>query len=244
MSIRVSPRPGEPKRNVLMSDLDEAINQLNTLLYSVMRDKNAEKPIPPFVFIMFARLFGFSHGYAWYWARWGYFRNEQAPTIFRPKAELLLLCAPDFLLHKDQIAQKNSSHALTPALAFITSLRHVMHILAVDPILIDTGQHEPIYDKPRTYADVQNEIAKRLAIPLQEYSAHCKLGTKEFTIKATQLREADTEAVLLSRKQRIIAQTRGQYCTKRVHVVEEITARQVELLKPIKKERKTKQEAE
>lgn len=119
-----------------------------------------------------------------------------------------------------------------------------MQVLAIDPILIDTGQHEPIYDKPRTYADVQHEIAKRLAIPLQEYSAHCKLGAKEYTIKATQPRDADTGEVLLSRKQRIIAQTRSLYCIKREDVIKEIAVRQEMLMKQEKKQQKTKQEEE
>jgi len=241
--LKVSPRPGIPRHKILITDLDEAINQLNTFLFSVMTDKSAEKPIPPFIFWMFACLYGFSEALAWYFTPSNPLTGTQLPSSFRPTEELLLLCAPDFLLHKDRLAQKVFPRILlSSALPFATSLRQAMQVLATDPILVDTGQHEPMYDKPRTYADVQHEIAKRLAVPFQVYSARCKLGTKEYTIQAERLRDADTEHVWTERRDRIILRTRRCYCSKREDVDREIAERQAILIKPEKKQQRSKQD--
>ncbi len=172
--ILVSLGQGQPRRKVQMSDLDEACNQLNTFLFSIMRDRDAHKPLPPFVVYQFARLFGFSQGFAWYFTRRSFWTTYELPSIFFPRQPLLLLCDPDFLLHNNQIAQTISPNVLSSAFGFMTSFRLTMQVLADDPILIDTGQHEPIYDKPRSYQDVQNEIANQL-VGLPDFMARVRI---------------------------------------------------------------------
>ncbi len=183
--VSVSPRPGEPRHKILIADLDEALQQLNTFLFRVMTDRSAEKPIPPLVFWMFASLYGFSDWLAWYLTPWNPLNGNPLPSFFRPREALLLLCAPDFLMHKDRVAQTVFPNILSSALTFVTCLRQAMQVLAIDPILVDTGQHEPIYDKPRTYADVQNEIATRLA-NLPKFTARVKIiGTGDTPVEHT-----------------------------------------------------------
>src|SRR5260370_41794985 len=103
-----------------------------------MPDRSAQKPLPPFVLWMFASLYGFSDGLAWYFTPVNIWNGEQMPSMFRPKEELLLLCSPEFLLHRDRVAKKVFSSVLSPALGFITRLRQAMVALARDPILVAT----------------------------------------------------------------------------------------------------------
>ena len=235
--VRVSPRLGERRRKVQISDLDEACHQLNKLLFSVMADRDAQKPIPPFVFFQFAKLFGFSKGFAWYFTRWSFWTSHELPSIFHPREPLLLLCAPDFLTHSQQLAQSIPPDRLSPALAFIASLRLVMLVLADDPILINTGQHEPIYDKPRTYQDVQNEIATRLA-NLPKFTARVKMiGSDdkpvEHTVKTLKPERGFRGIALQDRIESIRANNiRDKYCLQRSDVEEEIRKRQDQCCEP------------
>jgi hypothetical protein len=229
--VNVSPRPGEPRHKILIADLDEALQQLNTFLFSVMADRSAEKPIPPLVFWMFASLYGFSDWLAWYLTPWNPLNGNLLPSIFRPKEELLLLCAPDFLMHKDRVAQRVFPNILSSALTFVTSLRQAMQVLAVDPILVDTGQHEPIYDKPRTYADVQNEIATRLA-NLPKFTARVKIigigdTPVEHTIKTLEPERGFRGIALQERIARIQGRDRTDgYTRPKQDIAEEIRVRQ------------------
>ena len=78
-------------------------------------------------------------------------------------------------------------HIVYPGEAFVkllTSLRHTMAILAQEPILVDTGQHEPMYDKPRTYADMQNETASKLAT-LPTFTALARIVTENSAVEYT-----------------------------------------------------------
>ena len=71
-----------------------------------------------------------------------------------------------------------------PGPAFIRmlrSLRETMAILAAEPVMVDTGQYQPVY-RQRTYQDMENEIANSLS-QLPNYHARVKLLTGEHTIR-------------------------------------------------------------
>ncbi len=229
--VRVSPRQGLPRRKVQISDLDEACHQLNRLFFSIMTDRDANIPIPPFIFFQFARLFGFSGGLAWYFTRWSFWTSHELPSIFYAKQALLLICAPDCQVHMQELTQMIPAHRLSSALAFTASLRLVMQILASDPILINTGQHEPIFDKPRTYQDVQNEIATRFA-NLPKFTARVKTidvngSPIEYTVKTITPERGFRGVSLQDRIDRIRANNiKDGYCRQRAEVEEEIRLRQ------------------
>src|SRR5258708_5213347 len=129
---------------------------------------------------------------------------------------------------------------------FLTSLRFLANLHCAQLALsrrkietMDSGQYEPDTRKhplvtQRTYPEMESKIANELANPAQEFTARCKLGTKEYTSQAEEtetLRKADAPAVVQARRDRIIEQTRLQYCKKREDVVREIKARQDALTK-------------
>ena len=58
----------------------------------------------------------------------------------------------------------------------------VGQLLQEDPILVNTGQHEPIYGPPRSYGDVQAQIANELA-NLPRYTARAKVLGAEHTVR-------------------------------------------------------------
>jgi len=105
-----------------------------------------------------------------------------------------------------------------------------MEALAIDPILVDTGQHEPIFDKPRQYADVQNEIATRLA-NLPKFTAQVKIvgadgNSVEHTIQTSAPEQGLGKGALKDRIERIRTQNmREGFIRLRQEVEEEIRVR-------------------
>jgi hypothetical protein len=118
-----------------------------------------------------------------------------------------------------------------------------MEVLAADPVMVDSGQFEPILDKPRTYADVQNQIATDLA-NLPQYHARCKLGHTELVLQTVPLPQPVSDTVFAERTNLIVARTRSDYCKPRQVVEEEITTRQEKLIKLEVKQQRTVQEGE
>jgi len=86
------------------------------------------------------------------------------------------------------------------------------------------GQLDPVYEKPRPYSDVKEQIANELTL-LPKYQARCKLttetGTREVTIKTLNF----TEAVDTKRAERIRDVSRWIYGQPREKVEEEIERR-------------------
>lgn len=113
-------------------------------------------------------------------------------------------------------------------LEFFRALHAIAIALRQVPILLDSGQYEPIYDRPRTYADVQNEIATTLVI-LKPYHARCRLrqGNQlvEYTIKTFPPTPISDPQEAAARVERIRAQSRGKYCRPRDEVEREIDQR-------------------
>lgn len=58
--------------------------------------------------------------------------------------------------------------------SFVGNLSALGMELAHNPILVDTGQWNPVYDRPRSYADIENEIASIL-VNLPKFRAKAKL---------------------------------------------------------------------
>ena len=60
----------------------------------------------------------------------------------------------------------------------LLSIKDVMRALAAIPIEADSGQRIKKFrlPPPRSYDDMRNEVATRLAHPKQPFTARCKLG--------------------------------------------------------------------
>ena len=101
--------------------------------------------------------------------------------------------------------------------------------LAESPIMVDSGQYEPIYGQPRPYADVVNEIASSLA-NLHPYHARCKTlqGDRVVEHNIRTLPAANTgEAEEVGRRtEKIRESTRRQYARPREEVRQQIRERQ------------------
>jgi hypothetical protein len=123
---------------------------------------------------------------------------------------------------------------------FLCALMTLGRLLGKEPILSDSAKLEPIYDRPRTYADVQDEIASALA-NLPNRRARCKIVQgqmlSEHTIETLApdrpRGEGVPELALMppgtdpgSRLQRIVERSRANYAKSRELVAAEIAARQ------------------
>jgi len=107
--------------------------------------------------------------------------------------------------------------------------REFITLLADDPILVDTGQYREVRDKPRPYADVQKEIANKLA-NAPNYTARIKTLSGQTTITTLPQEAGLTGEALATRRGAVQKQTRAAHCRPREMVEEEIAARQAALM--------------
>lgn len=215
-------------------------NKLNNLFYEVMKDRNPLKPFDSGDMTIIMKMI------------------EAYPFVMSFPKMLEALCDPSPNMHLsaldalDQGAQNvgrglllagvtgslggafgNKEHAKRIR-AIITGLRQLMYILAQEPILVDSGQWEPIYDKPRTYADVENEIASTLA-NLPNRQAKVKILSEEYLIDTLAPAPGLTGSALDDLLRDITQQTVSRYCRDRRIVEGEILERQEALLVPLVK---------
>ncbi len=216
-----------------VDDLREGIHELNNTLYACMVDHDAYRPISPYTLLAASFCFKFTQGIGLGMGLLlgkGY--NVELKHRFKPRQITLDLCQPDVFSHLEELKfQVSKKEKFNQAIAFLRSLRSTMEALAVDPILVDTGQHELIYDTPRTYADVQNEIATRLA-NLPKFTARVKIvGANdkpvEYTIQTLSPDRGVGKVILQERIERIREHNICDgYIRSRQEVEEEIRTRQ------------------
>ena len=126
-------------------------------------------------------------------------------------------------------------------LQFSSALSFAAGVLGRYPIMVDSPQFKDVPGIQRTFADMVNEMA--LELPnLPHYTAYCKLISGKYTIRIDDKKAPDAQSVVVARTQKIIEQTRKLYCKKRTDVEKEIADRQAELTKPLKPQKKAKQD--
>jgi hypothetical protein len=140
---------------------------------------------------------------------------------------------PNFLNDTEAVAKLLKKHAkrrlaesvfvsrvTTPGPSFIAmlkSLRHTMALLAKEPILVDTGQYQPVF-RQRTYTDMAAQIANELS-QQENYTARVKTLTgEEHTIRTNPLSTRLTDT---ARIQHIKEHMREQGLCRPAHEVEE-----------------------
>jgi hypothetical protein len=207
-------------------------NRLNNLFYEVMRDRDADKPFDTGDMTVILKML------------------EAYPFVQSFPNMLVDLCDPNPAVHLpaldtlDAGAQNigrslatsflmggklnNKEHARRVR-STITGFRQLMHILALDPILVDSGQFEPIYDKPRTYADCENQIASDLANQPNR-QAKVKIIEAEYEIATLPPVPGLVGSELDSRLALIREATVTTYCRERRFVEEEMIERQEQLI--------------
>lgn len=215
----------------LQADVRLLLQRLNTFFYEVMRDHNSQKPFDQEDMVTLLKVAEV------------YDLVKQMPQV------IPLLCSPDGARIQQGVdhlyemtshsGEKRESVELFCKIG--NGLRLLMKILAREPIMVDSGQHEPIYDKPRAYADVQNQIATDLA-NLKPFHAKCKLGDKEELLQTQALSPGTHNTVMEYLNAAFQKTTRLRYCKARSDVEEEIRKRQKKLSEPEDKKRSSKDE--
>lgn len=108
-------------------------------------------------------------------------------------------------------------------------LGELAQLLVEEPILVDSGQWEPIYDKPRTYGDIEAEIASTL-VSLPVFRARCRLirpdGVREHTVRTPRFDQSKRRHGNQEMVERIRNRTRAEYCAPLDEVLTEIQKRQ------------------
>ena len=215
---------------LVVDDLRQGMHDLNNTLYACMVDHDAQKPISPYTLLAASFCFRFTQGVGLGLKIIGNGYNAELKHRFHPKPITLAFCQPNIFSNLQNLqVQIGKKDQFNQAIAFIRSLRSAMEALALDPILVGTGQHEPIYDKPRTYQDVQNECATRLA-NLPKYHAKVKIADSEpheYSIKTIEPEKGLRGTALQERIERIRVQNRKDGYTRKREIVEaEIIKRQ------------------
>jgi hypothetical protein len=213
------------------TDLKVVIQNLNNFFYEVMRDRDAYKPFHPDDFIVIFKI------------------CEVYDLVDHFEGILPDLCSPDKQTIESALttirywvySRRKWEPKADLLKRIVVELRKLTSILAAEPIMVDSGQHEPILDKPRSYADVQNQIATDLA-NLRQFHAKAKLGHTEVLIQTLPLHAGVDDTVLHQRIAGIQQTTRDKYCTSRQQVEQDILTRQEQLTTLVAPQRKTKQE--
>jgi hypothetical protein len=225
-------------------DVAEGARQLNQVLSACMRERSADRYIPALALLTLT--LAVDDGGTYVFAK--HVKEDFTYNFLGFKESARMFGAPAFLSDPQRVQAflvRHESkrvadsvfrgHTVRPGEAFVkllSSLRQTMEILAHEPILVDTGQHEPIYDKPRTYADVQNETASKLAT-LPTFTALARIATEnstvEYSIRTLAPERGLGKAALQERIERIQAYNRNEgYTRSRQEVEGEIQRRQAQ----------------
>jgi len=196
----------------LQEDAGIVLARLNFLFYEVMRDRDSAKPIPSADFITIAKV--------------GQFYDLIKPEK-RNQELIAMLCSPgEVFLEAIDMLPPRLYLQINRCEDFLLSIRLLMDILADDPIMADSGQHEPIYEKPRTYADVENQIATDIA-NLPPFTARVKLDGQECLLKTLPFSQGRSEKDLSGIIQQVQQKNRlDGYCREKSSVEAEIAKRQ------------------
>jgi hypothetical protein len=106
-------------------------------------------------------------------------------------------------------------------LTWCAGIAQLADLLKREPIMVGSGQYDPIFGPIRTYADMQNEIASILA-NLPRHHARCKLGEHEYTIKTLRPLPQSAPADISVIRRR----SRDRYCHLRADIEEKIQGSQ------------------
>jgi hypothetical protein len=146
-----------PGASLCPDEVSLLIQTLNSLLYQAMAEKQVATALTPEFLIICSKVWGWTH----------LFRAYYEDVLFPGnKAFLDPLCSPDFLtfameVHQTLVRQEayrdflgcgntQQYEEFVKCLDFLKGLRYVMQILADDPVMGDSGQTVPLFDKPRT----------------------------------------------------------------------------------------------
>lgn len=228
-------------------EVASAFNQMSRFFYQVMSTQQPDMVIPEEAVVLFSKWCDFPYLFSPYYtglSSTGYaesvLKNEREKVwrdfkpLLGPAFEQYIPSCFDAMVRrrKNNYKKQDKERDFQNFVAFIRHLRAVLHALAAEPILVDSGQVEPVYDRPRTYADMQNEIATRLT-NLPNYQARVKTQSGEATIKTLPPSSGRTGQLFDTLRQTVQANTRQQYCKPRAEVEEEISTRQENLMKPV-----------
>jgi hypothetical protein len=112
---------------------------------------------------------------------------------------------------------------------FLLSLMRAVDVLAENPILVNTGQYEPVYAQ-QTHQDRRNEIAKEL-VTLPRRTARCRIDVEgepqEYLLRPAYIGEPELTPERERLVQDMIERSQRDYCRPRQVVEEEIRRRQL-----------------
>lgn len=218
------------KNRFATKDIKQVFDLLNELLFSCMRDRTAQKPIPPKLLFSLNVINACQLGLKNFDCKYEY-GEAYGGSGFSSSQPFDLLCSPMYMRYlpnlrafAGQSRGQETKEYFERCVNLVASLREVMEILATTPIMVDTGQHEPIYSE-RPIADVRNEIVNTL-VHLNDYRAKVKTLAGEYDIQTMPPTPSLTGALFEARKLNVLEQTRTAYCSPRSKVEAEIAARQ------------------
>ena len=130
----------------------------------------------------------------------------------------------DFVFDRQELANRDIAWWVLDQAwqAFSQVLKRLGALLAQEPVLTESGQYEPIYDKPRAYSDVEAEIANKLT-DLHQYTARCKLAQDDGQLKEYTLRTIPPPPIAPGAEERArrIKERSGYLYGRERHAVEE-----------------------
>ena len=216
--------------HVYSRDIRRGRELLNESIYRCMAEKTANRQLSPLALYMLsvaqhdrseAVFFPYINYYGILTPHYfqGFFKGKGVEVFGDPS---FINKESDFFIESCRKKKKPAAIALVN---LITELRYTMETLAKQPILVDTGsQYQPKYQN-RTFADMENQIARDLTNQ-PNYQAKVKLLSGEHTIQTKNIPPGLIGLQLEQRIAQIQTQTRNNYCKPCTEVEREIRERQ------------------
>lgn len=127
-----------------------------------------------------------------------------------------------------RLVQARALETYYRTMEFLAAILQLARSLAVTPILADTGQWAPVLERPRSYADIEDQIGSEL-VNLPKFHARCRLqagaSIAEYSIVTPTYRGAPSSPSLIDR---LREHSRRAYCAPRQEIERQIGLRQAE----------------
>ncbi|TAK28804.1 MAG: hypothetical protein EPO21_21860 [Chloroflexota bacterium] len=157
-----------------------------------------------------------------------YYNREKIDGLLRFRGRLIERIARAEELSR-VLAAERSQYEYHQLQLWASCFLSVARELTQNPLLVASGEYEPIYDKPATTQEVENQIASNL-VNLGKYHARCKIQqgrhSSEYTIHTPEYQGMVVTPEALARAEQIRARSRQQYYRLREDVEREIAERQ------------------
>lgn len=157
--------------------------------------------------------------------------DRERPAMVQAQAELVAKWEAEIaeqLRNQERLATARAEVECRRAIEFARVVIQLAHEIAANPVFIPSGEYEPIFDRPRTFADMEGEIASSL-VGLSKYVARVRVleGNRavEHVVHTPEYSATPPSSAVAAMVDRIRARTWAEHCAPYGEVIDSIQRR-------------------